>query len=191
MIWYEQSSHKRKKITENRIRHALSFVRDIIEEDYLCKFETSRWSIAELANIIKDDAISIKMFNEGRSLAHFNRYKSDYPFTAEERTEISEIVNDFKKFISWLGVKISPCQVFSNSTQHFATKYALDTSDALHLALSYKKCRYFITNDRHYLQSNPKITEIEVLNPSSLRNRSEIVVEKPTFRKRRIKWGID
>src|SRR3989338_4642489 len=130
------------------------------------KFIISPLTFSEIFNVLYEEAICKKMWDDGVPLSSWIRKKKSFKFL--EDFEIKELEKDAFKLYSKNNLKIVNEFYDLKLIPKLILKYNLMTQDAILFSTANKYCKFFISRDEDFIK-NPRLREdfkkIEIISP--------------------------
>jgi len=160
---------------EKKAKECIELLDRIQEGEFICRFETSTWAMAELSQTISDNIVAFKILRDGFSLVYFDKLKEDYPLESSEQNRLQMHLREFRSFLVSKNIRIVESRISDPTIIGLSCKYSLSTPDAAHVAqASSRKCNYLVTIDPDMTEAEPPITEVTIVKPSTLYVHKEL-----------------
>jgi len=173
ILLYEEPPDIQAK-AEKLAKESLSLLQQIKEDWFNCELLTSKWAIAELAQTLRDNLVAGKILRDGQSLVYFNKLKDYYLLDKEELKDHETYLINFKILLDSLPVQVLPETFDEKQSQLFVTKYGVDTSDAIHLAIANAENAYMVTGDIRLTKLIEDVQEVKIIKPMGLHTIREV-----------------
>jgi len=173
LLYYAVPEEKRDKATSNA-KKSLVLLDQIQKGWFSCRFETSDFALAELLQAVRDDLVANKIKRDGHSPVYFSRLRDYYAFDKDQIEDLEAYIGQLEDLLDEINVVVYEIWIELDTVSYLITNYAIDSSDAVHLAWAERWCDYFATGDLRLLKTKPKIGKLTIVPPSGLHTLKEL-----------------